>query len=125
MSEKPHLNGYDHELHESPYGVLKLTRLVATDETVRVAFRIAAARTHPDRPGGSHGAFQRVSRAYTAIRSAESRARYDAWERAQSWYKPCDKCKGEGGLVRSLRPTTPARCSACNGTGLYRYAGTE
>lgn len=39
----------------------------ASKAAVRAAYKAQAQRTHPDRPGGSAEAFQRVQAAYTAL----------------------------------------------------------
>jgi curved DNA-binding protein CbpA len=49
----------------------------ADDEAIKAAFRKAAARTHPDREGGSNTAFQEVQKAYEVLSDPKRRAQYD------------------------------------------------
>lgn len=49
----------------------------ANAKQIKAAYRRAAARAHPDRPGGSHTAMVAVARAYETLSDPERRARYD------------------------------------------------
>jgi hypothetical protein len=49
----------------------------ADDDEIRTAYRNLVKEVHPDRPGGDEEEFKRVSRAYSLVGEAESRARYD------------------------------------------------
>lgn len=64
------------------YAVLGLPRS-ATETEVRRAYRVAATRCHPDKPGGDAAAFASVQRAYDVLSVAEKRAAYDATGVAQ------------------------------------------
>ncbi|MGO8959559.1 MAG: hypothetical protein ACLQFR_19660 [Streptosporangiaceae bacterium] len=58
-----------------PFAALGLPATVnLTDDEVRVAWRRAAAATHPDRPdGGDPAAFAAAAAAYAALRTASGR----------------------------------------------------
>lgn len=58
------------------YGDLGVERDADT-ATIRRAYRSAAKRTHPDTPGGSDEAFNRVSRALRVLADPDARAYYD------------------------------------------------
>jgi len=49
----------------------------ASTEDIQAAFRAAALKHHPDRPGGSKEAFQRLQEAYGVLRDHHRRAEYD------------------------------------------------
>ena len=51
----------------------------ATAAELRSAFRAAARRTHPDKPGGSATAFARVQRAWEVLSDPAARAAYNEW----------------------------------------------
>jgi DnaJ-class molecular chaperone len=50
----------------------------ATQEDVRAAYKRAAQRTHPDKPGGDTKEFRKVKHAYAILVSPHRRAQYDA-----------------------------------------------
>lgn len=60
-----------------PYATLGVNASATGDE-IRVAYRAAALRWHPDRQGGDAAAFRRASEAYETLRDASRRAAYDA-----------------------------------------------
>lgn len=54
------------EYVEDNYSILGLKRS-ASQEDIKAAFRTAALASHPDKPGGSNEAFQKVRDAYEKI----------------------------------------------------------
>jgi len=60
----------------NPYNILRIEPDVYPHE-IKNAYRHAANRTHPDKPGGSDEAFQEVKLAYDILSDPERRARYD------------------------------------------------
>lgn len=61
---------------KSLYDILGVPR-DATDEQLKSARRSAAARVHPDRPGGSAEAMAQINNAYDVLMDPEARKRYD------------------------------------------------
>lgn len=59
-----------------PYEVLGVSK-EATQEEITKAYRRAAQRAHPDRPGGSHDRIALVNTAYAILRDATARAQWD------------------------------------------------
>lgn len=59
-----------------PYAILEIPSS-ATEEEVRVAFRLAAKKAHPDRPGGSTAAMTDVNMAYKILSDTAMRKAYD------------------------------------------------
>lgn len=49
----------------------------ATPEQVKAAFRAAAAKLHPDLPGGDEAAFKRVNHAYLILSDPDKRKEYE------------------------------------------------
>lgn len=74
----------------SHYDVLKLA-LDAPAEVVRAAYRVFAARHHPDRAGPAELALmQRVNEAYRVLSDPALRAAHDAWIRAHRRRRAAD-----------------------------------
>eukprot|EP00928_Gymnodinium_smaydae_P092152 TRINITY_DN75969_c0_g1_i1.p1 TRINITY_DN75969_c0_g1~~TRINITY_DN75969_c0_g1_i1.p1 ORF type:complete len:752 (-),score=66.90 TRINITY_DN75969_c0_g1_i1:320-2575(-) len=67
----------DDELAEDYYILLGVTADFSLDE-LKQAFRKASLMYHPDKPGGSERAFQRVAAAYETLANKEKRKAYDA-----------------------------------------------
>lgn len=108
----------------NPYALLDVCA-DDSDEVIRVAYRSKARNAHPDRPGGSDEAFNRVMRAYEQIYSAEARA---AWKGlAELMGLPvCGHCAG-GGSVRRQRGWNAVvvyPCPRCAGAGYLLPATT-
>ena len=59
-----------------PYAVLGVER-GASEEEVKAAFRVAAKKAHPDRPGGSTAAMTDVNMAYKILSDPAMRKAYD------------------------------------------------
>ena len=88
----------------SPFEALSLPDN-ATPTQVRAAWRLKAARVHPDR-GGDVAAFEALRAEYErALRIAEN--------------APCETCRGTGrvGMGNSGFVKTLMRCTSCRGTG--------
>jgi curved DNA-binding protein CbpA len=49
----------------------------STSEEIKAGYRVAASKAHPDKPGGSDDAMQKVNRAYDTLRDPETRQWYD------------------------------------------------
>lgn len=49
----------------------------ASPEEIKAAYRVAASKAHPDKPGGSDEAMQKVNRAHDTLRDPQARQRYD------------------------------------------------
>jgi len=60
----------------NPYSTLDIQD-DASDETIKKAYRAAAHRTHPDKPGGSNEAFHEVGHAYDVLKDPARRQKYD------------------------------------------------
>lgn len=74
----------------SHYDVLKLA-LDAPADVVRAAYRVFAARHHPDRAGPAELALmQRVNEAYRVLSDPALRAAHDAWIRAHRRRRAAD-----------------------------------
>jgi hypothetical protein len=69
------------EAQPSHYDLLDVER-DASPDTLRVAYRRAAQRHHPDRNGGDGGAMARINEAYAVLSHPQRRASYDQWMRA-------------------------------------------
>lgn len=75
---------------QSHYDVLKIA-LDAPVEVVRAAYRVFAARHHPDRAGAAELALmQRVNEAYRVLSDPALRAAHDAWIRAHRRRRAAD-----------------------------------
>ena len=62
---------------ESPYEVLGLDRHgTYNDIEIAKAYRKASLKAHPDKPGGSKKAFDRITASYNMVRTAEHRLRH-------------------------------------------------
>lgn len=59
------------------YEVLEISES-ATEDEIRKAYRRAARRYHPDRPGGDREKFARVNEAYAVLKDPSSRTQYNA-----------------------------------------------
>jgi len=53
----------------------------ASDEDIKKAFRKAAVKYHPDKPGGSKEKFQEINWAYQVIWDKQKRQQYDAFRK--------------------------------------------
>ena len=58
------------------YRILKVEP-AASDEAIRVAFRLRAKQLHPDSPTGDASAFIRLKRAYDVLSDSSQRTAYD------------------------------------------------
>lgn len=56
----------------------------ASDEDIKKAFRKAAVKYHPDKPGGSKEKFQEINWAYQVIWDKQKRQQYDAFRKG--WF---------------------------------------
>ena len=85
---------------------------------IRAAYQSKARETHPDRPGGSVEAFQRVQAAWQAL--GGPRAVERTVSMALMGRGPCAACRGRGfskrqvGFDRVLR----SACVDCGGSGI-------
>lgn len=83
----------------SHYDVLKVA-LDAPGDVVRAAYRVFAARHHPDRAGPAELALmQRVNEAYRVLSDPALRAAHDAWIRTHRRRRAAD--------APAARPTVP------------------
>lgn len=79
----------------SHYDTLKIA-LDAPAEVVRAAYRVFAARHHPDRAGADELALmQRVNEAYRVLSDPAMRAAHDAWLRTQRRRRATDAVRGD------------------------------
>ena len=89
------------------YRVLGLRRGVASDAEVHAAYRSRSLRFHPDRKGGSVGAFQRIQAAYETLKSREQRQAYESGEELKAEATSRDAAEGsprsDGSSPLSLR----------------------
>ena len=51
----------------------------ASDDDVRAAYKASCLRCHPDKPGGSTAAFQRLGEAWVVLCDPRRRMAYDAF----------------------------------------------
>lgn len=88
--------------------------------TVNAVYRRAAARTHPDKEGGSTEAFARVDWAKHALLEWLKKPHV---ERPAIKFVPCANCDGKGWfkIQRGLRLGVRQHCVRCNGTGDAGY----
>jgi curved DNA-binding protein CbpA len=97
---------------QSHYDVLKIA-LDAPIEVVRAAYRVFAARHHPDRAGADELALmQRVNEAYRVLSDPALRKAHDAWIRAHRRRRAADAPREAG--ARSDDPTHAASTRAAS-----------
>jgi curved DNA-binding protein CbpA len=94
---------------QSHYHVLKIAP-DAPVEVVRAAYRVFAARHHPDRAGTAELAFmQRVNEAYRVLSDPALRTAHDAWIRAHRRRRAADAPREAGARVPDAPPAASAR----------------
>ena len=91
---------------QSHYDILKIA-LDAPVEVVRAAYRVFAARHHPDRAGADELALmQRVNEAYRVLSDPALRAAHDTWIRAHRRRRAADAARDAG--ARAVDPPEAA-----------------
>ena len=92
---------------QSHYDVLKI-ELDAPVEVVRAAYRVFAARHHPDRAGADELALmQRVNEAYRVLSDPALRAAHDAWIRAHRRRRAADAPREARARLAEAPASTP------------------
>lgn len=115
-------------MRNTPAPTLYLTLGVppaASEEAIRKAFQRVARELHPDvvtlqAPAAMEAATARLdaaNAAYNMLKSAPSRALYDA--QLALLYDPCGKCKG-GGQQWAVGGDTYVPCRECSGIGWWQ-----
>ncbi|GHA79360.1 J domain-containing protein [Cognatilysobacter bugurensis] len=95
---------------QSHYDVLKIA-LDAPAEVVRAAYRVFAARHHPDRAGADELVLmQRVNEAYRVLSDPTLRAAHDTWIRAHRRRRAADAARDTA--ARSAPAETPTASAA-------------
>lgn len=97
---------------QSHYDVLKIA-LDAPAEVVRAAYRVFAARHHPDRAGTDELALmQRVNEAYRVLSDPTLRTAHDAWIRAHRRRRAADTPREAGARASEAPPAAAPRAAA-------------
>lgn len=97
---------------QSHYDVLKIA-LDAPAEVVRAAYRVFAARHHPDRAGTDELALmQRVNEAYRVLSDPTLRTAHDAWIRAHRRRRAADAPRETGARASDAPPAAAPRPAA-------------
>ena len=131
-------NGTENKRKEKKdlYQVLEVEK-EATAEQIKKAYKVAAVKYHPDKPGGSAEKFKEISDAYNVLNDPGKKERYDkfgvvdgddeAHHEAEDEHvekvKPIsvvvsiELADAYNGIIKTVKVMRHVSCSRCNGTG--------